>query len=108
MNDVRAIERFDLEFPMMVKGVDVKGKLFEEFTNSLNISSKGAYFLVRSEVKLREQLSASITLPRKKMNLIDVDGLVVRVNHLNHGKDKKQGVAIEFDSNLSKEESRND
>jgi|TARA_Y100000294_G_scaffold165389_1_gene172884 hypothetical protein len=99
MNHGRALERFDLELPMLIKGVDVKGKSFEEFTKSLNISSGGAYFLLKSRTKKAVDLHATISLPRKIRNQMSVDGTIVRIEHLNNGESEKQGIALQFNSN---------
>tara|TARA_B100000315_G_scaffold243265_1_gene266467 strand:- start:312 stop:611 length:300 start_codon:yes stop_codon:yes gene_type:complete len=99
MNHGRAVERFDLELPMLIKGVDVKGKSFEEFTKSLNISSGGAYFLIRSQTRKADSLNTTISLPRKIRNQISVDGTIVRIEHLNNGESQKQGIALQFNSN---------
>tara|TARA_B100000315_G_C14428783_1_gene519148 strand:- start:259 stop:573 length:315 start_codon:yes stop_codon:yes gene_type:complete len=99
MKHGRTVERFDLELPMLIKGVDVKGKSFEEFTKSLNISSGGAYFLIRSQARRADSLHTTISLPRKIRNQVSLDGTIVRVEHLNNNESEKQGIALQFNSN---------
>ena len=65
MTERRSLKRFDIELPLLIEGTDTIGKLFEEATNSLNISSHETYFFLTIEAKKENRLQAIISLPNK-------------------------------------------
>ncbi len=99
MKEHRVLKRYDLELPMLIKGVDAKDNLFEEATKSINISSGGAYFLIINRVKKENRLQAIISLPRKIRNQVDMEGTVVRVENGSNGSNQKKGIALCFNPN---------
>ena len=96
MKEHRALERYDLELPMLIKGVDIRNIPFTEFTKTLNISSGGAYFLIESKTNKGSRLQATLSLPRKIRNQIDMEGTVVRIENRSNGDAHKQGIGFCF------------
>ncbi len=96
MKEHRALKRFVIELPMLIKGVNAKDNLFEEATKSINISSGGAYFFIINQVRKESRLQATISLPRKIRNQVDMEGTVVRVENGSNGNGHKQGIALCF------------
>ena len=97
MKDHRSIRRFNIELPMWIKGVDIQGIPFEEATTSFNISSKGAYFMLKREIgeEGELQLQATVSLPRRiRGQLYIKKGTVLRVENCDHGE--KKGIAFQF------------
>jgi hypothetical protein len=61
----RRQKRVDVNIPIRVKGADVWGNRFEEVTKSINVSSDGACFLLKHEIKSGSTLELSLPLPRQ-------------------------------------------
>ncbi len=94
-------ERFNLELPILIYGFDIREIPFMEFTKTLNINSRGAYFFIQKEVRKKDRLNAIIHLPRKIRNQLEIKGQVVRVENLPDNPDQSKGIALQFDSSIS-------
>lgn len=97
MKQRRSEERFNLEVPMLIYGLDIKDIPFMEFTKTVNINSKGACFLIQNEIRKKDRLNAIIHLPRKIRNQLEIKGEVVRVENLPGNHDQSKGIALQFD-----------
>lgn len=62
--DRRRKKRVDVNIPIRVKGADVWRNPFEEVTKSIDVSSDGACFLLKHNVKPGSMLELSLPLPR--------------------------------------------
>ncbi len=99
MEERRSIERFSLELPMHVEGESVAGGPFEEETGSINISSRGAYFLTKNRIEegTRLDVTLSLAFKNKVNNKVLMSGTVIRVEKV-HGTDGPgRGVALLFE-----------
>ena len=54
----------EVKIPIRVKGADIWGNRFEEITRSVNVSSDGACFVLKSNIKPGSILELSLPLPR--------------------------------------------
>ena len=101
--------RIDLPLKALVEGKLPQGKMFKEKTTIENISGEGAYFGLDSEVTLGSKLKITIELPPKlaegKNLKLRLNGDTVRLEKLNK-KEKKQGVALDFDEEFKGEDFR--
>jgi PilZ domain len=64
-DDRRRKKRVDVGIPIRVKGLDSEGTRFEELTKSINVSSDGAYFVLKYHIKIGSLLELSLPLPRQ-------------------------------------------
>lgn len=101
--------RLDLPLSAKVEGKTALGKRFVENTTIVNISSLGAYFSLNALLTIGSHLSFIIELPSqltegKKLKL-KLQGKVIRLE-LSTVKNKKQGVALNFDEEFKNENIR--
>jgi c-di-GMP-binding flagellar brake protein YcgR len=101
--------RLDLPLPAKAEGKSATGKAFKETTTIVNISSLGAYFSLNALITIGTKLTINIELPSqltegKKLKL-KLRGKVVRLE-MSTIKNKKQGVALNFDEEFKSEDIR--
>ncbi len=111
MTENRSIKRFDLRLPMLIKGKTHKGDPIRETSKSINISSQGAYFLMKNPVEEEADLHVTLTLPfnvrkfsltclrnNKKFakNKVSLKGKVIRIAESLQDSDEKMGIALSF------------
>ena len=101
--------RLDLPLSAKVEGKTAKGKPFVESTTIVNISSLGAYFSLNALLTIGARLFIIMELPSqltegKKLKL-KLRGEVVRLE-LSSVKNKKQGVALNFDEEFKSDDIR--
>jgi hypothetical protein len=86
-DDRRRKKRVDVGIPIRVKGVDSEGIRFEELTKSINVSSDGAYFVLKYRLKMGSLLELSLPLPRHLQKSVapkavyQTIGVVIRVEN---------------------------
>lgn len=104
----RAYPRLSLSLPVRFRGVDNTGKLVEERTQTLNISSGGAWFESRSRLEPSTKLDVLISVPYRIWNRfpsakMEGEGKVVRVNEVTNlgGVNTRYSVAVEFSRRLN-------
>jgi len=106
MYNRRQKERFDLELPLKVAFKNKEGILCKEDTQTINISSKGAFLLFRNFVKKDSRHRSSIFLPvgqaptsfdhkDELTREIELTGKVLRIENK---MDDRQGIAVSFES----------
>jgi c-di-GMP-binding flagellar brake protein YcgR len=101
--------RLDLPLAAKVEGKSATGKPFVEKTTIVNISSLGAYFSLNALLTIGARLFINMELPSqltegKKLKL-KLRGQVVRLE-LSTVKNKKQGVALNFDEEFKSDDIR--
>lgn len=101
--------RLDLPLSAKAEGKSATGKAFKETTTIVNISSLGAYFSLNALITIGTRLTINIELPSqltegKKLKL-KLRGKVVRLE-MSTIKNKKQGVALNFDEEFKSEDIR--
>src|SRR5437867_6757933 len=62
--DRRRKKRVEVKIPIRVKGADIWENSFEEVTRSVNVTSDGACFLLKNNIKPGSILELSLPLPR--------------------------------------------
>ena len=94
----RRQKRVDVNIPIRVKGADVWGNRFEEVTKSINVTSDGAYFPLKHNIKPGSMLQLSLPLPRHLQKgaapkaVYQTIGLVVRVEIVGTSQTSRVGV----------------
>lgn len=101
--------RLDLPLAAKVEGKSSTGKPFVEKTTIVNISSLGAYFSLNALLTIGARLFINMELPSqltegKKLKL-KLRGQVVRLE-LSTVKNKRQGVALNFDEEFKSDDIR--
>jgi hypothetical protein len=97
-NDRRRKKRVDVGIPIRVKGVDSEGIRFEELTKSINVSSDGAFFILKYHLKMGSLLKLSLPLPRHLQKSVapkavyQTLGVVIRVENAEGPQAYKVGV----------------
>lgn len=76
--DRRKRTRSEMKVPIKVKGSDVQGNLFEEQTESLDISSNGVAFLLRQRVRITASLELTVSRPNSP-DVFEQKAKVIRV-----------------------------
>jgi hypothetical protein len=74
----RRARRFQVAWPVIIKGCDSKGLKFEEKAALENLSSSGAFVHLNHPVPVGATLDLSIKIPMKKENWISYSAEVVR------------------------------
>ena len=104
----RAYPRLSLSLPVRFRGVDTSGKLVEERTETLNISSGGAWFESRSKLEPSTKLDVLISVPYRIWNRfpsakMEGEGKVVRINEVANPDiaSTRYNVAVEFSRRLN-------
>jgi len=101
--DRRGEWRFKLPLSATVEGKLSEGKKFHEKINLENISSKGTYFPLESNITLGSKLTLFVELPAKltkhKKTKLHISGTVVRLERLEKNKGKF-GIALDFDKDF--------
>jgi c-di-GMP-binding flagellar brake protein YcgR len=91
--------RFDLPLSAVVSGKLPAGKKFEEKTTLENISSGGAFFLLKTPIPVGSKFKITVDIPHKltegKNVRLKLNGTVLRLIKVEK-KTKKQGVAVRF------------
>jgi c-di-GMP-binding flagellar brake protein YcgR len=91
--------RFDLPLAAVVTGKLPTGKKLEEKTILENISSGGAFFLLKSPIPVGFKFKITVEVPHKltegKKVFLKLNGTVLRLIKVEK-KTKKQGVAVRF------------
>jgi hypothetical protein len=91
---------FDLSLPALVKGLDARGKRFEERTETCSISAQEISFCLKSRLLIGTKVSVSLDIPRtlileRPLRLL-VAGAVVHVR-FEEGNGQRQVVALQLD-----------
>jgi PilZ domain len=90
----RRAQRFRVRWAVTVRGVDAKGRLFDEAGYLQNLSSTGALMILPSCPSLDSRLSLRVTIPLKKRSCIGYSARVSRVE----GSKLRVAVALVFDN----------
>ncbi len=94
--------RFDMPLPAVVEGKLADGGKFKEETLLRDISSGGAYFVLKTGVAVGSKLRLTIELPKKlsegKPMRLKIGGVAIRLEKPGT-KVKRQGVAVRFAKN---------
>jgi hypothetical protein len=99
-DDRRRKKRVDVSIPIRVKGLDSEGIRFEELTKSINVSSDGAYFVLKYRLKMGSLLELSLPLPRHLQKSVSPKavyqtiGVVIRVE--NTKEPQAYRIAVRF------------
>ncbi len=97
-DDRRRQKRVAVNIPIRVKGADIWGNQFEEVTKSINVTSDGAYFPLKHNIKPGSMLQLSLPLPRQLQKSVapkavyQTIGLVVRVEIVGTSQTSRVGV----------------
>ena len=99
LKDRRLIKRFAMKLPILIKGIDIQRIPFEEATTTLDISSKGAYFMLKREINEESKLQAIVSLTRSiRSQALIKKCAVLRVENINYDHGSKKGIALQFNS----------
>jgi hypothetical protein len=90
----RAAKRFQVSWPIVVKGAKPAGRNIQDSGKLENLSSRGALFLISRRVKPGLRLELGIKVPLKGQNWMKYSGKVVRVEKQND----RFAVAMLFDN----------
>jgi c-di-GMP-binding flagellar brake protein YcgR len=74
----RKRKRVEMNVPIKVKGSDVQGNIFEERTESLDISANGVAFFLKQRVRVTSSLELSVSRPNSS-EVFQQKAQVVRV-----------------------------
>ena len=97
-DDRRRQKRVAVNIPIRVKGADIWGNQFEEVTKSINVTSDGACFPLKHNIKPGSMLQLSLPLPRQLQKSVapkavyQTIGLVVRVEIVGTSQTSRVGV----------------
>lgn len=75
----RGAQRFRVHWAVTVRGIDGKGRIFDEEGHLKNLSSTGALMILPSRPEPDARLSVRITIPFNKRTCIGYSARVVRV-----------------------------
>jgi len=90
----RRAQRFRVRWEVTVRGVDGKGRIFDEAGYLQNLSSTGALMILPSCPASDARLSVRVTIPFKKRSCIGYSARVARVEETEH----RVAVALVFDN----------
>ena len=99
-DDRRRQKRVAVNIPIRVKGADIWGNQFEEVTKSINVTSDGACFPLKHNIKPGSMLQLSLPLPRQLQKSVrprtvyETIGFVIRVEVT--AKPETFRVAVKF------------
>jgi len=96
MSERRTARRYDLSLPIMVRAA-AQGVAETQKGKTRDISTRGLYFVIDSDVHDGSELDIMLTLPREMTNgedvLVKASGKVVRTEHRLEDGTSRQGVA---------------
>lgn len=90
----RRSQRFRVHWEVTVRGIDGKGRIFDEAGRLQNLSSTGALMILPACPAADARLSVRVTIPFKKRSCIGYSARVARVEETG----RKTVVALAFDS----------
>ena len=94
LSERRRAQRFRVRWDVTVRGVDGKGRIFDEAGYLQNLSSTGALVILPSCPGRDARLSVRVTIPFKKRSCIGYSARVARVS----GSGLRVAVALVFDN----------
>jgi len=90
----RAAKRFQVSWPVVIKGAKAAERSIQESGKLENLSSRGALFLIGARVNTGLRLELRIKVPLKGQNWMKYSGKVVRVEK----RADRFAVAMLFDN----------
>lgn len=88
----RTARRFEVTWPVLIKGEDQGGERFDDTGTLQNLSSRGALLFLPKRVGLGARLQVEIRIPMKEDSWMKYSAKVVRVERLK----SSFGVAVAF------------
>jgi hypothetical protein len=89
----RKRKRVEMSVPITVKGSDIQGNVFEERTESLDISAHGVAFLLKQRVRVTSMLQLLVSRPNSS-EVFQQKAQVVRVEDCSGQRGYK--IAVKF------------
>src|SRR6201995_268602 len=94
MPETRRSRRFQFEWPIMVKGVDLEGQVFEAAARLRYLSSREACFYLVIPLDLHTELDLLIKLPMQRETWMKYNATVIRVDDCF----RTFNIAVRFDT----------
>jgi hypothetical protein len=96
MTERRAARRYDLSLPVIIR-IPVMGRAVSRSGQTRDVSTRGVYFVLDSDVIADSPLDMTMTLPTEVASRMEVFvravGRVVRVEKLREDSNQRVGVA---------------